>query len=100
MKKNPDGTFAKGNEGGAARRNKQYASKVYELAAEFSVEAIHRLAAIVRNGNDRDAVKAANIILDRAFGKPSQHVHFEEDNPDNRPKFVIEYVSNNENTDS
>jgi hypothetical protein len=44
-------------------------------ARKYSIEAIHVLVKLMRNG-DTAAVKAsaANSILDRAYGKPAQNV--------------------------
>lgn len=50
-------------------------AEIKAIAQPYSEEAIHTLAQIMREGESEAAkVSAANSILDRAWGKPSQAV--------------------------
>ena len=44
--------------------------KADALAREHTEEAIARLAQIMRDGEDRDAISASKELLDRGHGKP------------------------------
>jgi hypothetical protein len=43
-------------------------------ARQHSERAIDVLAEVMENGEDQDRIKAANSILDRGYGKPSQAI--------------------------
>lgn len=50
-------------------------AEIKAIAQPYSEEAVHTLAQIMREGESEAAkVSAANSILDRAWGKPSQAV--------------------------
>lgn len=59
-----------GNPGGRPRENKE----VRALARQHGIEAIEKLVEWMRGENAKASISAANSILDRAFGKPSQPV--------------------------
>ncbi len=46
-----------------------------ELAKQHTEAAIKTLAEITRSGSDRARVSAAESILDRGWGRPSQELH-------------------------
>jgi hypothetical protein len=60
--------FKKGVSGNPSGRPKKYA-EVQKLARDHSLEAIERLVHIMRGRSPRVALKACEILLDRAFGK-------------------------------
>jgi hypothetical protein len=60
--------------GGAQMANTPSSSEVTELALEASPEAVRRLVTLMRSRDEQVAIAACSAILDRAFGKPVQHV--------------------------
>lgn len=79
----PDGRFAPGvcpNPGGRTKAAKEIA----RLAAEHGPEAIAQLARILVSSEDEGArIKAAEVLLERGFGKPMQAVELS--GPDGGP---------------
>lgn len=67
------GTFAPGKSGNPGGRPKENA-EVKALAREYGAEAIAKLVEIMRGENVPLARAAADSLLDRGFGKPSQSV--------------------------
>jgi hypothetical protein len=47
---------------------------VNKLAQQYTEEAIEKLADIMRNGEDREAISASKELLDRGHGKTPQAV--------------------------
>lgn len=72
--------WAKGQSGNPKGR-KAEADPVKKFARERSVEAIKRLAELVKSEDGNVAIKASNAILDRAYGKPAQAVTGEDGGP-------------------
>lgn len=68
--------FAKGTTGNAGGRPKlpDDVKHVRELAREYTAEAIAALAGVMTGGSGPAKVAAANALLDRGWGKPSQPV--------------------------
>jgi hypothetical protein len=66
-----------GNPGGRPKAERE----VIDLAREGSVRAIGRLIELIEDKDGRIAVSAANSVLDRAFGKPTQPISGDEDKP-------------------
>ncbi len=58
------------NAGGRPKAIKE----VVELARTHTPRAIERLAEVLEGDDDKAAVAAANALLDRAWGKPSQEI--------------------------
>lgn len=67
------GKFLPGSCGNPGGRPKGVA-EVVELARSYTKQAIATLASIMENGSERAQVAAAQVLLDRAWGKPSQAV--------------------------
>ena len=69
--------FKKGQSGNPGGRPK-IANEVRELARVHTVAAINKLAKIMnsKKSTDRDALAAANSLLARGYGKPTQDVMF------------------------
>lgn len=83
VKKTPEnrtasGRFAKGVSGNPGGRPKQ-SEDVVEACRAKSAEAIQVLSEIMMNKNakDTDRIRAAEAILDRAWGKPYQAVEID-----------------------
>lgn len=68
-----------GNPGGRPKGEKE----VIELAREASTRAVGRLVELIEHEDARVAIAAANSVLDRAFGKPTQPLANDPDNPVN-----------------
>ena len=72
-KRKPRGKpFQKGQSGNPAGRRAEI-GPIKELARVHAPEAIDVLAMALRDDSARVRVAAAEVILDRAYGKPSQH---------------------------
>ena len=66
--------FEPGNKANLSGRPKEY-PHVKELARVHTVEAIETLASIMRDDDSsRARVAAAQVLLDRAWGKPEQSI--------------------------
>jgi len=63
--------FQKGQSGNPGGRPKTLA-EFKELTRNHSAEAVEKLVRMMRNGPPTQAVRAAEILLDRAWGKPAQ----------------------------
>ena len=63
--------FKKGQSGNPGGRP-TVAEEVKKLAGGYSVEAIEHLVKVMRTGDERASVAAADKILDRACGKAAQ----------------------------
>lgn len=76
--------FEKGKSGNPGGRPKILA-EVRALAREYTPKAIHTLASIMTDSDRRgsERIKAAEILLDRAWGKPTTPV--EVSGPDQQP---------------
>ncbi len=66
-----------GNPGGRPDPN----TPVRRLAREKSIEAMEKLVEWMHSDNAKASVAACNAILDRAYGKPTQPISGDEDNP-------------------
>lgn len=65
--------FQKGQSGNPGGRPKECA-EVKALAREYGPEAIEKLVELLRGDDPRVAKAAADSLLDRAYGKPTQAV--------------------------
>lgn len=96
--KNP-ALWKKGQSGNPRGRPK-VVFEVRALAREHTTEAINTLVEIMRNSShDKTRLDAANAILDRGYGKPSQHVEVraEEMSDDQLFREVYEIIERNKN---
>ena len=65
--------FEKGISGNPGGRPKEGA-EVKALARTYGVPAIEKLVALLSCGDDRTEMAAAQALLDRGYGKPSQAI--------------------------
>jgi Family of unknown function (DUF5681) len=72
--------FVKGQSGNPSGRPK-VANEVKELAREFTIEAVNRLAEWMRSDNAKASVAACIALLDRGYGKPTQPLAGDSDGP-------------------
>ena len=75
------GRFKAGNKGGGRKRQPpEFRAAVLDAAPE----ALEVIVAIMRDikAEDKDRIKAANIIIERAYGKPDSTVRLEMDKAD------------------
>ena len=77
--------FQKGQSGNPGGRPKEDA-EVKALARAAGPEAIEKLVALMRGDESRTALAAAQALLDRGYGKPSQAV--EMSGPEGEPLVV------------
>ena len=70
--------WLKGVSGNPGGRPKLEVS-IRELAQENSIEALETLVQVMRTGKPGERLIAANAILDRAYGKPSQSIEMSGD---------------------
>lgn len=88
----PDGTFAKGTVANPGGRPK-LAAEVRALAQEHSKEAIMLLVDLMRNSPDEKTRKAAaDSLLDRGIGKPTQTISGGEDDNGKALGVVVRFV--------
>lgn len=72
------GSFKKGQSGNPSGRPAEI-KHVRELARQHTEEAINTLAQICRSGEKEQArVAAAEALLNRAWGRPEQAIHLED----------------------
>lgn len=72
--------FQKGQSGNPGGRPKEDA-EVKELARQHGKKALKKLVALLECGEKRTELAAANALLDRGFGKPSQAITGEDGGP-------------------
>jgi hypothetical protein len=72
--------WVKGQSGNPGGRRKHDVT-VLELAREASPRAMGRLIELIEHADPRTAISAANSVLDRAFGKPTQPISGDDDKP-------------------
>ena len=72
--------FAKGQSGNPGGRPKETA-EIKALARVHGPKAIEKLVALMDCGSPRTEVAAAEALLDRAYGRPSQTIAGDPDNP-------------------
>jgi hypothetical protein len=70
------GTFPPGKSGNPSGRPKDV-GPIKELAKQHAPAAIAALVGALRDDNGRTRVAAAEALLDRGFGRPSQHIELD-----------------------
>ena len=70
--------WVKGMSGNPGGRPKLEVS-IRDLAQQNSMEALETLVQVMRTGKPGERLIAANAILDRAYGKPSQSIEMSSD---------------------
>jgi hypothetical protein len=70
--------FVKGVSGNPGGRPKLKVN-LRELAQENTMEALETLVQVMRTGKPGERLVAANAILDRAYGRPSQSIEMSSD---------------------
>lgn len=65
--------FKPGRSGNPKGRPKEY-QELKELCREYTFEAVEALVEVLRTGQNREKVIAANALLDRGYGKAEQYV--------------------------
>lgn len=83
--------FIKGKSGNPGGRHKDTA-QIKKLARTHSVAAIQRLADWMASDNPKASVQAAQALLDRGYGKPTQPLAGDEDHPPLKIRGMIELV--------
>jgi hypothetical protein len=74
----PSGQFQKGRSGNPGGRPKVEGG-IRELAREHGPDAIRRLVQLMYSRNERVAVAACGVILDRAYGRAPQALQLDAD---------------------
>ncbi len=89
--------FEPGNKLGGQKPKKS--NKVAGMAREQTEAAINRLIQALGNPDDNVAIKAANSLLDRGWGKPQEYVEHsgDEENPISH-NLIVKFVVPNPNT--
>lgn len=70
-RKAPSSAWKPGQSGNPGGRPK-VAAEVRELARQHGYEAIQRLVALLHSANETVSLRAAEVLLDRAYGRPLQ----------------------------
>jgi hypothetical protein len=78
--RNAAGQFTPGMSGNPTGRGR-LEGEIRTLARQYTATAITRLAEICLFGKDREAIVAAQELLDRGWGRPAQAVQFEDLTP-------------------
>jgi hypothetical protein len=72
--------FVKGQSGNPSGRPKED-SEVKQAARSYGLEAVHRLAELMRGESPKVAKEAAVALLDRGYGKPTQIIAGDDELP-------------------
>ncbi len=70
-RKTPSSAWKQGQSGNPGGRPK-VAAEIRDLARDHGPEAIQRLVTLMRSKNESVAVRAAEALLDRGYGRPMQ----------------------------
>lgn len=75
-RRGPGRPFQKGQSGNPAGRKAEI-GPIKELARQHAPEALDTLVKALKASSERVRVAAAEVILDRAYGKASQHIELD-----------------------
>ena len=64
--------------GAGVHRQSEEQREMQALARQYSINAVKRVSELMQSSDERVVLKAADMILDRAFGTPSQSIHLSE----------------------
>lgn len=83
--------WVKGQSGNPGGRPKEDA-ELRKLARAHTQEAIERLAFWLHSDNAKASVSAANALLDRGYGKPTQPISGDDDMPPVQVQGLVKLV--------
>lgn len=81
-KRDSKGRFVKGSSGNAGGRTKlpDDLKQAFREASPMALETLKRVL-LDEDAKDSDKIRAAEIVLDRAYGKPTQSVNVDTETP-------------------
>jgi hypothetical protein len=89
-RKTPSSAWRPGQSGNPGGRPK-VSAEIRDLARDHGAQAIERLVALMHSKNENVAVRAAEALLDRGYGRPIQGVELSEQEA--RPKHTAIQVT-------
>ncbi len=91
-RKAPSSAWKPGQSGNPGGRPK-IAAEVRELARRYGPEAIVRLVTLMRSNNETVAARAAEALLDRAYGRPLQGLEVSQvETEEKQPSYAVVFI--------